>query len=101
RLFLNRIDGKIFYCYETVFMRICSFLFSLTTLFSQEEIAKTNFPILLTPEEQEASQNPSPCCNAPSGSCCPSLEPVCPDPCCEPPSLICPPITPRYNPCDC
>ncbi len=63
----------------------------------EEEIAKTNFPVRLTPEE-EAEEQGSPSCN----SCCSPVDAnACQPTCCRRPSLNCPPVIPRCDPCDC
>ncbi len=84
------------------FFWIAAICFSLSG--EESEIAKTSFPIRLTPEEEEeqyrepqAPEERSSC-----RSCAPvQTTPCCPPPCCKPPSLNCPPVTPRCDPCDC
>lgn len=70
----------------------------LTGIFSAQEsdppeIAKTAFPVRLTPEEEESAQ-------APQNGCCNQVK-ACQSSCCHQPSLNCPPLIPRCDPCDC
>lgn len=72
---------------------------NLCTLVESEEpplIAKTYFPVRLTPEEEAEEDSlyfSDPSCCASETSCTPT--------CCPPPSINCPPILPRCDPCDC
>lgn len=75
---------------------------------SQEEVARTAFPVRLTEQEQEEEAyrmyEPSPCGTAPapaSGCCNPPDPNACVQKCCKPPSINCPPLRPLCDPCDC
>ncbi len=70
-------------------------LFASGTLLAQEEVAaRDQFPVRLTPQEEQGKARARGCCPPPSSDCCPPA-------CCKPPSINCPPLMPYCNPCDC